>query len=71
MRLGLHFRIPDFWTILEEWPDSLITYWRAFYDLEPWDAPMLRVLGECKYKAPEYVDAGKPKVWRRMSGGII
>ena len=67
--LALHFRIPDFWTILTEWPESLVTYWQARYQMEPWDAENLRVLAECKYKAPDFEAVPGKMGRRRLSGG--
>ena len=67
--LGLRFQIPDFWSILSDWPESWITYWRARYDIQPWDAETRRVLAESKYKAPDYNEPGKPGGRRRLSGG--
>ena len=66
--LALHFRIPDFWTILDEWPESMVTYWQARYLLEPWDAENRKALTECKYKAPDF-EPVKHGGRRRLSGG--
>ena len=54
--------------ILEEWPERLVTHWRAVYDKEPWDAQNRRALAECKYMAPDYNVPGKQMKRRRMNG---
>ena len=64
MKLGLQFREPDFWKILD-WPASLVEYWRAFYGLEPWDLETRLVMQDRKCKPPEY----GPRKSRRLSGG--
>jgi hypothetical protein len=53
---------------LDEWPESLLTYWQAVYDREPWDAVNLKTLAECKYKAPEYGPQNTGGKRRRMNG---
>ena len=67
-KLALHFRIPDFFKILDEWPESLVAYWQAVYDREPWDAVNLKTLAECEYKAPEYGPQNTGGKRRRMNG---
>lgn len=63
MKLALHFGEPDFWKILD-WPVSLFGYWRAYYDLEPWDMETMVAQAQVKYK-PQYA----PRKRRRLSGG--
>lgn len=53
--LALRFGIPDFWTIVNEWPPSLVAYWEARYLLEPWDAENTKALRDMKYRPPDAV----------------
>lgn len=69
MKLGLHFCIPDFWTILEEWPESLLTYWHTYYLLHPWDWENVAALGKSKYEVPNFEPEKKKLGRRRLSGG--
>ena len=63
--LGLRFNEPDFWAILNEWPASLFTYWRARYLLEPWDAANTKALAN--YKPP----SGLTRKGRFLTGAEI
>jgi hypothetical protein len=70
MKIGLRFGIPDFWSILE-WPEGLFEYWRAHYNLEPWDFDGKQARNEyslAKYKLPPKLISRKH---RTLSGREI
>ncbi len=52
--LALRFGIVDFWQVLQ-WPRELVAYWRARYELEPWDMANRLALAQAKYEAPKWL----------------